>query len=157
LGELVSVIISEEEVEENMNFTGEFSPRLLARGDNNSFVLPIEEIFESIFLPLLNPEHQRFSSISTVEAIIHVPANFKIAHDKPLNYLIDHNGQRARLLVTWEPGAVAFKGEVMLSLPFKPDDKNAFALPREQLTFVEVGSKPEAPREASSFNPPKDS
>lgn len=150
---------SEEEHEEideergtpknSLRFSGQFSPRLLARAGTNSFLLPIKEIFEPVLLPLINKEHQAFSSLSTIEAAVSVPKNFKITHDKPFNFFIDRNGLRARFLVMWEPGTIIFKGESMVSLPIKTENNEAaLILPQEQLTIIDT-AQPEKAREAS--------
>ena len=145
------------EESQHLNFTGHFSPRLLAHAAESGYRLPIKEIFEPIFLPILNLAKERYSSFSSLEARLQVPEHFKIAQSKPYNFFINHKGLRARFLVTSEPGAVVFKGESMLSLPINPEPGYKLALPEDQLTIVEIGAKPEAPREASVSNPTENS
>lgn len=148
---------NQNEESQTMNFTGHFSPRLLAHAPDSGFLLPIKEIFEPIFSPLLNLANQRYSSFSILEAELQVPASFKIAQSKPFNFFIDQNGLRARFLVTWEEGRVVFKAESMVSLPINQEPGYKLALPEDQLTIVEIGAQPEAPREASAANPAENS
>lgn len=140
-----------------ISLSGNFSPRLLAHAPNRGFSLPIKEIFEPIFLPLINLAEQSHSSLSSLEATLHVPANFKLAQEKPFNFFLDHNGVRARFIVSFERNSVVFKGESMVSLPIKPDPDYKLALPEDQLTIVEISAQPEAPREASASNSQKNS
>jgi hypothetical protein len=140
-----------------LSFNGIFSPRLLARSSHSGFELPIKDIFEPIFLPLINHANQSHSSISSLEASLQIPNNFKFAQTKPLNFLIDHNGLRARFLVTFENQTVVFKGESMISLPINAERDYKLALPNDLLTVVEKGAQPEDPREAILSKPPENS
>jgi len=148
---------SHDEEGHNLNLSGNFSPRLLAHAPNRGFSLPIKEIFEPVFLPLINLAQQSYSSLSSLEATLDVPAHFKLASEKPFNFFIDHNGLRARFLVSLDQGIVVFKGESMVSLPIKPDPDYKLALPEDQLTIVEIGAQPEAPREAHVSKAPENS
>jgi hypothetical protein len=128
--------------EEGLSFSGVFSPYFLTRNENNNFILALKDIFEPIFSTLKNNSQQYFSSLSTLEAIIYLPTNFKVTNDKPLNFFIDHQGLRARFVVSFEEQKIVFKGESTLTLPRK-NISTELSLPEGQIHILDTTLAPE--------------